>query len=162
MILLFLQVFSSLCNHLGKTLVKESVLVSKSLSIVYYSFKNYSEVSCVPQSSYTMISETVFLCKPKLIESFKRNRDFVGKKTMVPRMGKHSREVLIFFPNRSAHPSKLHSCKNSLEMSHNNKENRGFLNVTQEEFFYLNLHVVYIFRQELEERGFTLIEYSQS
>ena len=30
--------------------------------------------------------------------------------------------------------------------------------MTQEEFFYLNLHVVYIFKQELEARGFAFPE----
>lgn len=34
--------------------------------------------------------------------------------------------------------------------------------MTQEEFFYVNLHVVYIFKQELEARGFAFPEPLQS
>lgn len=56
---------------------------------------------------------------------WKEMETFVGgkKKSMVPGMGKHSREVSVFFPNRSAQSYKLRSCKNSPKVSHNNKEN---------------------------------------
>lgn len=76
-------------------------------------------------------------------------------------MGKHSREVPVFPPTGLPIPTNCILVRIVPKWVTRTKRNE-FLNVTQKEFFYLNLHAVYIFKQELEERGFTLLEYIQS